>query len=1081
MTFMLSIITISCDIENNEKQFTLLNNNQTGIDFNNQLNEDNSFNYFTYPYIYMGGGVSVGDINNDNLDDIYFTGNMTSNKLYLNKGNLNFEDITVTSGTSGDNRWYTGSTMVDINNDGFLDIYLSVAGLDGIKNNELYINNGDNTFTEMANEYGVDDIGNGVQATFLDYDKDGDLDLYVANYPMTPFDAPRSYYYYKMKNTDDYETDNLYRNDGLSFTRVTEEAGLRTYGLTLSATVGDLNNDSYPDIYISNDFSSPDFMYMNNGDGTFTDIVKESTNQTSFYGMGVDIADFNNDQHLDYVQVDMDAKDNRRSKANMASMNPELFWSTVNYGFHYQYMHNTLQLNRRIENDKPFFSNISRLSGISSTDWSWGPLLADFDNDGWKDLFISNGTRREINNKDYFNEINLRPMSNDSLLYYTNQIPSEAISNFAFKNNKDLTFSDVSVDWGLDDKNFSNGATYADLDNDGDLEIIVNNIDQEAQIYRNNSTNNFVKVKLKGDGGNRFGIDSRVYLETENSSQMQELTLSRGFQSSVSPYLNFGIGTDEMIKSIKVVWSNGNSEELKDLKINSIIEFDILNSKSVSKIETGESNLYFENIEVVKHKHNENEYNDYIKEVLLPHENSRLGPGIAIGDINGDKIDDFVVGGAKDQPTAFYIQKSDGLFYSKSFTFSKEHAKYEDMDMILEDFDNDGDNDLYVVSGGNEFEPNTPILKDRLYINNGNGSFNFSNVSLPDNFSSGMRVTSSDYDKDGDIDLFVGGRVVPGSYPLPAESFLLENISDGNGIKFRNADESVFSFKEIGLVTSSVWADYNNDGWTDLIVVGEWTPIKFYKNNEGKFSDDTSLIDVDSTRGWWYDIIAEDFDKDGDMDLVVGNLGNNYKYQTSGDETFDIFYNDFDQNSTGDIVLSYYNDGEQYPLRGRQCSSDQIPAIKKKFQDYDAFSIATLEDVYTEPALENSLHYFTKTFSSVYLENTGNSFKMNNLPTLTQLSSINKILKKDIDKDGYMDIVVSGNMYNSEVETPRNDGSVGVYLRYTPGKGFDAIPTQVSGLFINGDVKDMEFINMNNEDYIISAKNDDLIEFTKIK
>jgi hypothetical protein len=403
------------------------------------------------------------------------------------------------------------------------------------------------------------------------------------------------------------------------------------------------------------------------------------------------------------------------------------------------------------------------------------------------------------------------------------------------------------------------------------------------------------------------------------------------------------------------------------------------------------------------------------------------------------------------------------------------------MDMILEDFDNDGDNDLYVVSGGNEFEPDTPILKDRLYINNGNGSFNFSNVSLPDNFSSGMRVTSSDYDKDGDIDLFVGGRVVPGSYPLPAESFLLENISDGNGIKFRNADESVFSFKEIGLVTSSVWADYNNDGWTDLIVVGEWTPIKFYKNNDGKFSDDTSLIDVDSTRGWWYDIIAEDFDKDGDMDLVVGNLGNNYKYQTSGDETFDIFYNDFDQNSTGDIVLSYYNDGEQYPLRGRQCSSDQIPAIKKKFQDYDAFSIATLEDVYTEPALENSLHYFAKTFSSVYLENTGNSFKMINLPSLTQLSSINKILKKDIDKDGFTDIVVSGNMFNSEVETPRNDGSVGVYLKYTPDSGFQAVSTQKSGLFINGDVKDMEFITLNNADYIISAKNDDLIEFTKIK
>ena len=575
-----SIAFVSCDNSANQNQFTLLSSNDTGVDFTNQLNEDNEINYFTYPYIYMGGGVSVGDINNDDLDDIFFTGNMTKNRLYLNKGDLKFEDITDSSGSGGDDRWYTGSTMIDINNDGLLDIYVSVAGLDGIKNNELYINNGDNTFTESAKDYGIDDIGNSVQATFFDYDKDGDLDLYVANYPITPFDAPRSYYFYKMQNTDDYETDNLYRNDGSSFTRVTEEAGLRTYGLTLSATIGDLNNDSYPDIYISNDFSSPDFMYMNNGDGTFSESVKETTNQTSFYGMGVDIADFNNDSYLDYIQVDMDAKDNRRSKANMASMNPDLFWSTVNYGFHYQYMHNTLQLNRRIEGDKPFFSNISRLSGISSTDWSWGPLLADLDNDGWKDLFISNGIRREINHRDFFNEIKLRPMSNDSLLYYTEQMPSEAIANFTFKNNTDLTFTDVSESWGLDQKNFSNGATYADLDNDGDLELIVNNVDQEAQIYRNNSKNNFIKVKLKGSDQNPIGIDSRVFVKTSDNNQMQELTLSRGFQSSVSTYLNFGVGNEEIIESVKVLWPDGKTEQLNNVEANTTIEFDIKNSRN---------------------------------------------------------------------------------------------------------------------------------------------------------------------------------------------------------------------------------------------------------------------------------------------------------------------------------------------------------------------------------------------------------------------------------------------------------------------------------------------------------------------
>ena len=1076
------ILIASCSKGVNKKKFSLLSSNNSGIKFNNKLIENDTLNYFTYPYIYMGGGVSTGDINNDDLVDIYFTGNMVENKLYLNKGNMEFEDISNFSGIQGDNRWYTGSTMVDINNDGLLDIYCSVGGKFSPKNNELYINNGDKTFTESAKEYGIDDIGNSVQATFFDYDKDGDLDLYVANYPPTPFDAPNAYYYYKMQNVKDKESDNLYRNDNGIFTKVTDEAGLRSYGLTLSATIGDINNDSYPDIFVSNDFSSPDYMYLNNQDGTFSDIIKESTSQTSFYGMGADIADFNNDFNLDYIQVDMDARDNRRSKANMASMNVDLFWSTVNYGFHYQYMHNTLQLNRGVFNgNKPFFSNVSRLSGISSTDWSWGPLFADFDNDGWKDIFISNGTRREINHRDYFNELKLRPMAKDSLLYYTQNIPSEPISNFIFQNNKDLSFSDVTEEWGLDYKNFSNGTTYADLDNDGDLEIIVNNIDQEAQIFENNSSHNYVKIKLKGSELNPFGIGARAFVKSNDLNQMQEMTLSRGFQSSVSPEFHFGLSNNTSIDLISIEWPNGNYYELINPGINQMITLDIKDSYSNKKTNIKEEdNLLFVSEKIVEHKHIENDYNDYDKEVLLPHQNSKLGPGIATGDINGDGLDDIVIGGAKDQPTAFYFQLKNGKFRNKLYGFSKEDSAYEDMDIILFDADNDGDNDCYIVSGGNEFDIDSPYLIDRLYINDGRGNLLKSVNSIPSNFTSGMRVSANDFDNDGDLDLFVGGRVVPGNYPLPAESKLLINESDSKQVKFINADTSIFPFSDIGLVSSSVWTDYNNDSWDDLIVVGEWMPIKFYKNIQGKFVEDESFIDSDSTNGWWYDIVSEDFDNDGDMDLVVGNLGNNYKYQASSDETFDIYYNDFDENQSGDIVLSYYNDGDKYPLRGRQCSSDQIPAIKMKFQDYDAFSIATLEDVYTEPALENSLHYYAKTFSSVYLENTGDKFIMKNLPKYSQLSAINKILSKDLDNDGYKDIIISGNMYNSEVETPRNDASVGLLLSYTKEKGFTAIPSKESGLFVKGDVKDMEFIKIGDIDYIVSAKNDDFIEFTRI-
>ncbi|UJH90638.1 CRTAC1 family protein [Antarcticibacterium sp. 1MA-6-2] len=556
----------------------------SAIDFSNNLTENDSLNYFTYSYIYMGGGVAAGDFNNDGLQDLYFTGNQVPNKLYLNKGNLVFEDVTEAAGVSGDDRWYTGVTTADVNGDGFLDIYLSVGGKFGPKNNQLFINNGDGTFEERAKEYGLDDPGNSVQATFFDYDKDGDLDVYIANYPPTRFDSPNFIYEFKMKNVSDLESDHLLRNDRGKFTDVTNEAGVRSFGLSLSATVADLNNDTWPDIYISNDFSSPDFLYMNNGDGSFREVVKEATSHTAFFGMGVDIADYNNDGNLDIYQVDMSAKKNRRKKANMASMNPELFWSTVDAYFHYQYMQNVLQTNTGVfEDENPFFADFSRIMGASSTDWSWGPLFADFDNDGLKDLFVTNGTRREINNNDYFNNLKDTRMVEENQLEKSLNIPSEKIDNFMFRNNGDLSFEIANKKWGIEYEGWSNGVVYADLDNDGDLEIVTNNIDDRASLFENTSSekNNFVQIEFEGNEQNVFGLGTRAYVKTNEMEQMQELTLTRGFQSSVAPQLHFGLAQNELIDEIRIVWPDGKAEILNDVKANQRLTFSYTNAAEI--------------------------------------------------------------------------------------------------------------------------------------------------------------------------------------------------------------------------------------------------------------------------------------------------------------------------------------------------------------------------------------------------------------------------------------------------------------------------------------------------------------------
>ncbi|MEO9891537.1 VCBS repeat-containing protein [Aurantibacter sp.] len=1088
----------SCNQEKEASQlFSKISSSESGVNFANKLTETHKYNYFTYPYMYLGGGVSVGDINNDGLEDIFFTGNMVPNKLYLNKGNMQFEDISHSAGISGDERWYTGTTFVDINKDGYLDIYCAVNGKKAPHNNVLFINNKDNTFTEKAKEYGIDCDGHSMQATFFDYDKDGDLDLYVINYPPTSFVAPVAYYSYMLQNHELKDSDRLFRNDNGHFTDVTEESGLSSFGLSLGVVASDINNDGYEDLFISNDFNAPDFLFINNQDGTFTNEIDNSLQQTSFFGMGADIADFNNDGLMDIFQLDMSAEDNFRSKANMSAMDPAAFYESVDIGLHYQYMQNSLQLNNgNKDGELPVFSNVSRLAGVSSTDWSWGALLADFDNDGYKDLFVTNGIRRDVNNKDFYAKYKefFKKMESDpnykdkeeevELLNYLEELPSEKLSNYMFQNNKDLTFTKKTKEWGFEEKTFSNGVAYSDLDNDGDLDLVINNLEDTASIYRNNSaTNNQLTIDLKTKN-NELPNGSKVTIYTTDGLQAHEYNTVRGYLSSVSPLIHFGLGSIKTVDSIIVKWPNRTITKLQNIKANQ--KLTITNEKAITINSKSESTpsvkRLFQTMDTTNlYTHEENNFNDFEVEVLLPHKNSTLGPSMATGDLNGDGLEDYIVGAAVGRPITVFIQKENGEFTALENSDLKKDQYYEDLGIVIFDADQDGDQDFYVASGGNEFKPGSMGYQDRLYENLGNNSFRRNKGALPDIRISGLDVSTTDFDNDGDLDIFIGGRLIPKKYPYPADSYILENVSTDTEIKFIDATEKVLpELKEIGLTSASCWLDIDNDGWEDLVLVGEWMPIKFFKNNKGIFKDITNQLLPEKTNGWWFDIQKGDFDNDGDQDLIVGNLGKNYKYQAKKDAPFKVYLNDFDENDKPDIVLSYKKGDTEFPLRGRQCSSQQMPAIKAKFKDYNSFASASLKQIYTTEMLENSLSYEITSFASVYLENDNGKFKLKALPQLAQISSINQFIVNDFDQDGNLDAVLAGNLYNAEVETPRNDSSFGLYLK-GDGKGnFDAIPMLQSGLKIIGDVRALEEISIKREDFILAAKNDAQMQLIKV-
>ncbi len=1098
LVVVLIITFFSFGCESELKQFTKLNPKDTSIDFVNKLYETNSRNYFTYPYMYLGGGVAVGDFNNDGLEDLFFSGNMVPNKLYLNQGDFQFKDISESAGIQGDNRWYSGVSLIDINKDGFLDIYIAVGGENEPNNNVLYINNQNNTFSEKAEAYGIDDDGYSMHSTFFDYDKDGDLDLYVANYPPTSFTAPVDYYKYMIDNHEDRDSDHLYRNDGELFVDVTKESGISNFGLSLGVVASDFNNDGNPDLYISNDFNAPDFMYINNGDGTFTNEILNSLQQTSFFGMGVDAADFNNDGWVDIFQLDMNAADNFRSKANMSSMNPEVFYQSVALGLHHQYMQNSLQLNQGNLNDSsPAFSNIARWSGVSSTDWSWGGLFADFDNDGWKDLYVTNGIRRDVNNKDFYNEHRafFNKMENDpnyknkeeevKLLSFLEKMPSEKLSNYLFQNQQENGFKNKNIEWGLDEKTFSNGVVYSDLDNDGDLDLVVNNLEDFASIYRNNTSNsNYIGFTLEGKD-QQIPIGTRIHLKASGKYQMQELNLSRGYLSSVSPRVHFGLGAAPEIEEVIVEWPDGNRTKLEDLTVNS---YNAVAYKEDSSNTLNEKNEFSEvkRFETVVQKdafvHRENPYDDFKDEVLLPHKNSTLGPALAVGDLNNDSREDYIVGGAIAQAAEIYIQKVNGSFQKVNVPIFEKDKFYEDLGIQIFDADNDGDLDIYIASGGNEFNEGSQGYEDRFYENKGNLVFERNISAIPDTRISGLEVSVNDFDQDGDLDLFVGGRLSPKKYPYPSSSRILENRSASGSIQFVDVtEEKNPALTNIGLVTTSKWVDLDGDSWEDLVVAGEWLSIRFFKNNEGKtFKEVTEEVYLPEQRGWWYDIEKGDFDNDGDLDLIVGNLGLNYKYQASTEKPFRVYLNDFDKNTTYDIVLSYKSDDTEYPIRGRQCSSEQMPAIKEKFKNYNSFASASLEEIYSDQMLEESLKYEITSFASVYLQNNNGKFIAKPLPYQAQFSNINALVVEDIDRDGYLDVVLGGNLYNAEVETPRNDASYGLWLKGDGANGFRALAPRETGLVVRGDIRNMKPIKVGGQTHLLVAKNNQDLQQIRI-